>query len=179
MRTLFTAAALTVLSCTSVAHADYFTVQGTFQSGGTLSGYVDVQLTPGQESIAIADLTATLPTGVFESSLISEEVTLAGTPPLLLVSVTDYIPAPTFTDVLSFVTPTSDNAEFPICTLSEPCQGTVSFFTSSADTYDPIVSGELIPEGLTVTPEPSSFVLAFTGVLGAAGGLRRLIRRER
>jgi hypothetical protein len=167
MRLLAIAAVL--LSVSLGARADTFTtfdISGTLASGSVLSGTITLDSTTGV--VTAGDVKASSPDSLSFGSAIYQDCTSYGGDCLLGLYSSSSFPA------LVLVFDGSTYVGYDGGALgseSEPANGVfsdVEFSTGS----DILIQGALTP-----TPEPSSFALLGTGVLGFVGVVRRKISR--
>jgi hypothetical protein len=175
---LLSAAALTLLAASTLpAHADSFStfnLNGTLSDGGSFSGTVLLDTTTGL--FTGADFTVLSIGGPynFDSAPVGQNV----------ISTFTFV---TFRqtgglDLFGLNLPEASLIGYTggtLCSLDQPCLGASGLIYVSSpygqDGSGPVaIAGTLtLASPTAVTPEPSSFVLLCTGVLGLAGATRR------
>jgi PEP-CTERM motif len=169
-------AALTILAaCTLTVHGDTivpFDFNATLV-GGTVSGIVDVDITKGQ--FTTVDFTATISgiSHLFDTPAFNQ----GAVPSPATLYVGDFIDSSG--DMFQIALPPTSLIGYTgsaVCSLVLSCNPTLDiptvFIQAKTDIGNIASSGSLTPAA-AATPEPSTFALLTTGILGLAGAARR------
>jgi PEP-CTERM motif len=169
-------AALTILAaCTLTVHADTivpFDFNATLV-GGTVSGIVDVDITKGQ--FTTVDFTATISgiSHLFDTPAFNQ----GAVPSPATLYVGDFTDSSG--DMFQIALPPTSLIGYTgsaVCSLVLSCNPTLDiptvFIQAKTDIGSIASSGSLTPAA-AATPEPSTFALLTTGILGLAGAARR------
>lgn len=181
MRRYFFALALALLPIGPAAHADttfnLFSHQG---DGSIIEGYVDINTTAG--SIDFADLTYS-PDGSFKGVIETfmrpvQQFNYHGYYYTAFPAFTGSVFTGYYYDLRLPVPSLVGYGGGPICSVSAGgCGGDLSTTELNGEFYGDAEDGTLSPNeaisGTSITPEPSSFALLCTGLLGVAASLRR------
>lgn len=160
------------MSLSAKADTVFNLTNGTFQSGATIQGTININTTTGQ--FTSANLTYQLGSmiSVFNGPFANWGETFD------MMQFFGYLYDPAG-DLFLIDLPVSWIINYkggPICSNASLCNDYFGFYQSASGDVDPSASGILVPA--VVTPEPSSFLLLSTGVSAAlALGRRRQLQR--
>lgn len=170
-RILATVALLSALAIPIVTHADTvtnFNISGILQ-GGSLSGTLPIDITTGR--FQTPNFTVSLNgTGYLFNSLYGQGMTLQNTFGVFMDAGGDFF------QIALDLTSLMGYGGSSLCALSTPCSFPPGDTAGLPSLFQFGPRGPLVfvqSGALTVTPEPSAFLLVGSGLIGIAGAVRR------